>query len=112
MLRYCMPQFKVTVTIENKPGLSDPEGQTILKDLILKGGRDNIKDNNIEKNATTSDKISEIRTAKMLRFTIDASSEDAAKCNVKETCDTLHIYNPIVSTIHVSVESSENSNSD
>ncbi len=32
-----MPSFLVHVVIENKPGISDPEGETILKDLVLKG---------------------------------------------------------------------------
>jgi len=31
-----MPSFLVHVVIENKPGISDPEGETILKDLVLK----------------------------------------------------------------------------
>ena len=32
-----MPDFQVNVVIENKPGISDPEGDTILNDLVLKG---------------------------------------------------------------------------
>jgi len=32
-----MTIFTVNVTIENKPGISDPEGDTILNDLVLKG---------------------------------------------------------------------------
>ena len=31
-----MPNFQVSVVIENKPGISDPEGDTILNDLVLK----------------------------------------------------------------------------
>ena len=30
-----MPEFNVTAIIENKPGISDPEGETILNDLVL-----------------------------------------------------------------------------
>ena len=31
-----MALFTVHVIIENKPGISDPEGETILNDLVLK----------------------------------------------------------------------------
>ena len=37
-----MPDFQVSVVIENKPGISDPEGDTILNDLVLKGKNKNI----------------------------------------------------------------------
>ena len=37
-----MPNFQVSVVIENKPGISDPEGDTILNDLVLKGKNKNI----------------------------------------------------------------------
>ena len=30
-----MTNYQVHVTIENKPGISDPEGKTILNDLVL-----------------------------------------------------------------------------
>ena len=33
-----MGTYKVMVTIENRPGISDPEGETILKDLVLTEG--------------------------------------------------------------------------
>ena len=32
-----MTNFEISVVIENKPGISDPEGDTILNDLVLKG---------------------------------------------------------------------------
>ena len=32
-----MPTYNVHVIIENKPGISDPEGDTILNDLVFKG---------------------------------------------------------------------------
>ena len=37
-----MVEYRVHVTIENKPGISDPEGKTILNDLVLKGNNQNI----------------------------------------------------------------------
>ena len=102
-----MEKFKVIVTIENKPSLSDPEGRTILKDLVLKEGK---SDEDRQKvNETDSDfnsQILDIRTAKMLKFTIMSTSADTAVDEIKGVCERLHIYNPIVSTLCVSAEQS------
>jgi len=40
---YIMANFQISVVIENKPGISDPEGDTILNDLVLKGKNKNIE---------------------------------------------------------------------
>ena len=37
MSRIFMPTYTVHVTIENKPGIADPEGSTILNDLVFEG---------------------------------------------------------------------------
>ena len=50
-----LAKYDVDVIIENKPGINDPEGDTILNDLILKGRFSNVK---------------KIRSAKMLKFSI------------------------------------------
>ncbi len=84
-----MTDFQVSVTIENKPGISDPEGQTILNDLVLKGG---------------DNPISRIKTAKMLKFTIKEKDKKSAQSKVREICDDLRIYNPMVSKITVDVD--------
>jgi phosphoribosylformylglycinamidine synthase len=83
-----MPTFSVNVTIENKPGISDPEGDTILNDLVLKGSHKN---------------ISKIKTAKMLKFTIKEKDKKTAERKVQEVCDELRIYNPMVSIVTISV---------
>ena len=92
--------------IENKPGLSDPEGQTILKDLVLKGNDlaplDDSKENVISSGVTPPHtRISGIKTAKVLRFTIDSADSDTAASEVSAICDELHIYNPLVSMVGV-----------
>ena len=71
-----MTSYQVHVTIENKPGISDPEGKTILNDLVLKGTHQN---------------VSEIKTAKMLKFLIDENDKETAQSKVKEICDELRI---------------------
>jgi phosphoribosylformylglycinamidine synthase len=79
-----MTIFNVNVTIENKPGISDPEGETILNDLVLRGNYES---------------VSKIKSAKMLRFTIEENSKEYAQLKVQEICDEVRIYNPLVSKV-------------
>ena len=74
--------FAVVATIENKEFINDPEGETILHDLILKHGYSNV--------------IS-VRSAKTLKFIVNAKTPDDAVKLVKKVCDELRIFNPIVS---------------
>ena len=84
-----MPDFQVSVVIENKPGISDPEGDTILNDLVLKGKTKN---------------ISKIRSGTILKFSITENDENTAKDEVLKICDELRIYNPLVSKVTATVE--------
>lgn len=83
-----MSTFTVHVTIENKPGINDPEGETILNDLVLKGSYSS---------------VTKIRSAKMLKFTIKEKDKKSAEKKVRQLCDELRIYNPMVSQITVDV---------
>jgi phosphoribosylformylglycinamidine synthase subunit PurS len=83
-----MSSFTVQVVIENKPGISDPEGETILKDLVLKGKYPSVK---------------KIRTGKMLKFTINEKNKTIAEKKIRKICDDLRIYNPMVSKITVEI---------
>ena len=83
-----MSSFVVHVIIENKPGISDPEGETILKDLVLKGSFSSVK---------------KIRSAKMLKITINEKTKELAEKKVQKLCDDLRIYNPMVSKITLEV---------
>ena len=84
-----MPNFQVSVVIENKPGISDPEGDTILNDLVLKGKNKN---------------ITKIRSGTILKFFISEKNESNAKTKVIKICDELRIYNPLVSKVTVTAE--------
>ena len=84
-----MPNFQVNVVIENKPGISDPEGDTILNDLVLKGKN---KD------------ITKIRAGTILKFSITEKTQESAKDQVVKICDELRIYNPLVSKVTATVE--------
>ena len=83
-----MPTYNVHVTIENKPGIADPEGTTILNDLVLKG---------------SFSSVSQIRSAKMLKFVIKEKDKKIAKKKVQDICDELRIYNPLVSKVTIDV---------
>jgi phosphoribosylformylglycinamidine synthase PurS subunit len=82
-------KFMALVSIENKSFLNDPEGETILNDLILRGGYNN---------------ITSVRTAKSLKIELFARDIVEAKSKVKEMCDDLRIFNPIVSDCQISVK--------
>jgi len=81
-----VPAFLVNVIIENKPEIVDPEGNTILNDLILKDKKTSVK---------------KIRSAKMLRFQIEAKNKDLAEKTVLDLCNEFRIYNPLVSKVSV-----------
>ena len=77
-----MPMYIVHVIIENKPNISDPEGDTILNDLVLKSKNSSIK---------------KIRAGKILKFTVEASDKKKAEKTVENICEELRIFNPLVS---------------
>lgn len=81
-----MPSFLVNVTIENKPEIVDPEGDTILNDLILKDKKTSVK---------------KVRSAKMLKFQIEAKNKELAEKEVMDLCNEFRIYNPLVSKVSV-----------
>jgi phosphoribosylformylglycinamidine synthase len=78
--------FRVSVIIENKPEIVDPEGDTILNDLVLKDKKVPVK---------------KVRSAKMLRFDIDAKNKESAEKTVLGLCNEFRIYNPLVSKVSV-----------
>ena len=75
-------KFLIAVNIENKAYLDDPEGDTILRDLVVKGGYSNIES---------------VRSAKTLKIVVRSSSEKEALKIVENLCTDLRIYNPVLS---------------
>lgn len=82
--------YTVSVTISNKEFLKDPEGETILNDLILK--------------ENYTDFVS-VRSARSFTIKVKAENEYDAVDKVKTMCDDLRIYNPVVSQCNVSLKS-------
>ena len=85
-----MTDYNVDVIIENKSGINDPEGDTILNDLVLKGKFSNVK---------------KIHSAIMLKFSITEKNKKLAASKVLKICDELRIYNPLVCKVTVNVNS-------
>jgi phosphoribosylformylglycinamidine synthase subunit PurS len=75
-------KFVVCVTIENKEHINDPEGETIQKDLIIKGGYCSVES---------------VRTAKTLKMIVKEKNQREAEKVVRNLCEELRIYNPVVS---------------
>jgi phosphoribosylformylglycinamidine synthase PurS subunit len=86
MTKSNLSDFLVLVTIENKPYVSDPEGETILRDLVVKGGYSNIKS---------------VRSTKNLKMIITAKSKSVAEESVRKMCKELRIFNPVISNCSV-----------
>ena len=79
-----MSTYVIHVIIENKPNISDPEGDTILNDLVLKGNNSSVK---------------KIRAGKILKFTVEASDKKKAEKIGEKICQELRIFNPLVSKV-------------
>ena len=75
-------KFNIILTIENKPQINDPEGETIHRDLIVKGGYSNIES---------------VRSAKTLKIIVKSRSEDEAIKVVRKLSEELRLFNPLVS---------------
>lgn len=80
--------YKVECIISNKPSIRDPEGETILRDLVIRRGYENVKG---------------IRTAKLLQLEVSAPNKESAEKLVMKMCDDLRIYNPVVSICQIRV---------
>lgn len=76
------------ITIERKPGLSDPEGATTRKALIDLGFED----------------VEHVSFGRIVSVTIHAPDEATARSSVDEMCEKL-LANPVMETYTVESES-------
>ena len=80
--------FEVSVVISNKPGVREPEGETILHDLVAKSG---------------FEQVEAIRAGKHLRVKVVAADPRSAKRLVERMCNELRIFNPAAHSCEVSL---------
>lgn len=74
-----MKNYSVVAEIMPKRGVNDPQGEAVLSGLKLLG----------------FEQASKVRVGKMIRFYVDAESEDAARAVATEMCDKL-LANPVI----------------
>jgi phosphoribosylformylglycinamidine synthase PurS subunit len=75
-----MNEYTIEVVIESKPFAKDPEGRTIMNDLMRKSGYEN---------------VNSVRTGKFLRIKVKSTGPDEAKQYVIKMINELRIYNPV-----------------
>ena len=78
----------MSVVISNKPGVREPEGETILHDLVTKSG---------------FEQVEAIRAGKYLRVKVVAPDPSSAKRLVEKMCNELRIFNPAAHSCEVTV---------
>lgn len=78
----------MSVVISSKPGVREPEGETILHDLVAKSG---------------FEQVESIRAGKYLKVRVVAPDPDSAKRIVEKMCNDLRIFNPAAHSCEVSV---------
>ena len=81
-------EYVAEVVIESKPAAKDPEGATIMRDLMVKKGFDT---------------VSEVRTAKLLRVKLIAKSESEAISLLDKMCNELRLANPVAQNYRISI---------
>jgi len=85
-----MPEFTVEVIIENKKMARDPEGETITKELIHRGGFLGIKN---------------VRAGKYLRLVVRAVDKEEAEQLVNKMSNALRLFNPVVHNCSIRIKS-------
>lgn len=78
--------YSARVDVMLKPGISDPQGQTIEKALPVLG----------------YDGVTGVRVGKRIDLEVDAGSVDEARTKVQEMCERL-LANPVIESYEVSI---------
>ena len=78
--------YLARVDVMLKPGISDPQGQTIEKALPVLG----------------YDGVTGVRVGKRIQLEVEAASEDEARTKVQEMCEKL-LANPVIESYEVMI---------
>lgn len=81
-----MKKFAVTAEIMPKTGVNDPQGESVLSGLQLLG----------------FEGASKVRVGKVIKFTLEAESEDAARSSATEMCEKL-LANPVIEEFELDI---------
>jgi phosphoribosylformylglycinamidine synthase len=83
-----MTDFLAEIIIEGKKSARDPEGETIMKDLMIKQGYD---------------MVSSVRSGKILKVTLEAPSAEKAEELCWKMVNELRIYNPVAHSCSIKI---------
>jgi phosphoribosylformylglycinamidine synthase subunit PurS len=83
-------RFSVAVEVPLKAGVADPQGATIERSLPTLGFPG----------------VTDVRVGKLLRFTIEAADENAARAEVEEMCQRF-LSNPVIEDAAVHLDALE-----
>jgi len=78
--------YLARVDVMLKPGISDPQGQTIEKALPVLG----------------YDGVTGVRVGKRIQLEVEATSEEEARTKVQEMCEKL-LANPVIESYEVMI---------
>ncbi len=78
--------YAARVNVTLKPGIADPQGQTIERALPALG----------------YDGVRDVRVGKMIELHVDAPDESEAKRRVEEMCERL-LANPVIEAYEVTI---------
>lgn len=81
-----MTKFEAVVNVLLKPGISDPQGQTIERALPALG----------------YEGVEGVRVGKHIELSVEASSEEEARAQIQEMCERL-LANPVIESYEVTV---------
>lgn len=81
-----MKTFAVEAEIMPKTGVNDPQGESVLSGLELLG----------------FEGASKVRVGKVIKFRLDADSEDAARKSATEMCEKL-LANPVIEEFELAI---------
>ena len=81
-----MKTFAIEAEIMPKTGVNDPQGESVLSGLKLLG----------------FEGASKVRVGKVIKFELDAESEDAARTAATEMCEKL-LANPVIEQFELSI---------
>ena len=83
-------KFEALVEVRLRPGIADPQGATIEKALPALG----------------FNSVSEVRTGKAFRLTVEAADEKEAESQVEELCRRF-LTNPVIEDSVVTVQAAQ-----
>lgn len=81
-----MKTFAVEAEIMPKTGVNDPQGESVLSGLKLLG----------------YEGASKVRVGKVIKFQLNAESEDAARAAATEMCEKL-LANPVIEQFELAI---------